>query len=98
MTRTQCQRAGVDTARRSACATSATNLAPRGSCRFLIDSEKLGYREMGPDGEQSPCALLQVNRGGKEAVERRDIRIRESDASYHERDSAGLNEVACYAC
>src|SRR2546425_600507 len=39
-------RAGVemslDTARRSACATSATNLAPHGSCSFLIDSEKPG--------------------------------------------------------
>ena len=32
----------LDTARRSACATSATNLAPHGSCRFLIDSEKPG--------------------------------------------------------
>src|SRR5439155_18625549 len=39
-------RAGVemslDTARRSACATSATNLAPHGSCSFLIDSEEPG--------------------------------------------------------
>src|SRR6059036_68980 len=39
-------RAGVemslDTARRSACATSATNLAPPGSCSFLINSEKPG--------------------------------------------------------
>src|SRR2546426_5264356 len=46
MTGTPCQRAGVemslDTARRSACATSATNLAPHGSCSFLIDSEKPG--------------------------------------------------------
>src|SRR5881628_2984257 len=43
MTRTPCQRAaGVDTARRSACATSATNLAPHGSSSFLIDSEKPG--------------------------------------------------------
>src|SRR6266704_2181258 len=39
-------RAGVemslDTARRSACATSATNLAHSGSSSFLIDSEKPG--------------------------------------------------------
>src|SRR2546426_2246320 len=46
MTGTPCQRAGVemslDTARRSACATSATNLAPHGSCSFLIDSGKPG--------------------------------------------------------
>jgi len=46
MTRTPCQRTeqvvemSLDTARRSACATSATNLAPHGSCSFLIDSGK----------------------------------------------------------
>src|SRR5437899_10704902 len=55
-------RAGVemslDTARRSACATSATNLAPYGSCSFLIDSEKPGdIRRSDPSLAREPQTL-----------------------------------------
>src|SRR5437899_7317094 len=55
-------RAGVemslDTARRSACATSATNLAPHGSCSFLIDSEKPGdIRRSDPSLAREPQTL-----------------------------------------
>src|SRR5947209_12339138 len=64
MTRTPVSksRAGVemslDTARRSACATSATNLAPHGSCSFLIDSEKPGdIRRSDPSLAREPQTL-----------------------------------------
>src|SRR5439155_25934105 len=47
----------LDTARRSACATSATNLAPHGSCSFLIDSGKPGDIRRSENGCHIPLLI-----------------------------------------